>query len=57
MDIIEAAKIVEEAFDGLSCEEIIRCIRNTEEKTKFGEKPHYIKDIILYKVGKAAEEK
>lgn len=51
MEILEAAKIVEEAFDGLSCEEIILCIRNTEEETRFGEKPHYIKNLLLYKIG------
>lgn len=55
-DIIEAATLVEEAFEGLTLDEIIQCMKETERRTSFGEKPHYVRDIIIYKIFKYSEQ-
>ena len=56
MDIVEAATLVEEAFEGLTLDEIIQCMKETERRTSFGEKPHYVRDIIIYKIFKYSEQ-
>lgn len=52
MDILQAVKIIETIFEGLSSDEIIYCLKNTEKNTKYGERPYFIRDLILYKIGK-----
>lgn len=52
MDILQAVKIIETIFEGMTSDEIIYCLKNTEKNTKYGEKPHFIRDLILYKIGK-----
>ena len=52
MDILQAVKIIEAIFEGLTCDEIVYCLKNTEKNTKYGERPYFIRDLILYKIGK-----
>lgn len=52
MDILQAVKIIETIFEEMTSDEIIYCLKNTEKNTKYGEKPHFIRDLILYKIGK-----
>lgn len=52
MDILQAVKIIETIFEGMTSDEIIYCLKNTEKNTKYGEKPYFIRDLILYKIGK-----
>ena len=52
MDILQAVKIIEAIFEGLTCDEIVYCLKNTEKNTKYGERPYFIRDLILYKIVK-----